>query len=153
MEKQELEQLKELNIRLKNKMTIEIHKTFSREDLVNRNWYKVREGICSAEFMWTKNFPFGESGFVRVNTMDYQRVKRKAFIDCYKDNNILFSEDGEILIYPKIDGFIVCQDKIIKYPKNKPEGEVITTSEISPDKLYGSILEDIIKTREVKFVD
>ena len=133
-------------------MAIKIHKAFSREDLVDRNWYKIREGILSAEFMWTKNFPFGESGFVRVNTIDYQRVKRKEYIECNQDNNIFFSEDGEIL--RQTSEFIaLSQDEIIKYPKNKPEGEVITTSEISPDRLYGSILEDIIKTREVKFVD
>lgn len=134
-------------------MTIKIHKAFGREDLIDRNWYKVRVGICSAELMWTKNFPFGESGFVRMNTRDYQKVKRKEYIDCNKDNNISFSENGEILIDPEIYEFIALRkDKIIKYSKNKPEGEIITTSEISPDRLYGSILEEIMKTREVQFI-
>ena len=141
------------HLQLDYKMTIKIHKAFGMEDLVDRNWYKVRVGICSAEFMWTKNFPFGKSGFVRVNTMDYQRVKRKEFIDCNKDNNIFFSEDGGILVDPKTYEWIaLSRDKIIKFQKNKPEGEVITTSEISPDRLYGSILEDIMKTREVQFI-
>ncbi len=134
-------------------MAIKIHKAFGKKDLVDGNWYKVRAGICSAEYMIAKDFLFGKKGFVRLNTMDYKMVKRDEFIDCYGEDSIAgFSHKGEILIDPddeKYEWFAVKQDKIIKFSENKPGGEVL----INQDMLYDSLLEEISKTREVKFVN
>ena len=131
MEKQELEQPRELNTRRKNKMTIEIHKAFGKKDLINNQWYKISIGCMSTEMMYTENFPFEGNGFIRLNTAYYQRITKETEIDTFGSNRIGFSEDGNILINP--------EEYELKYifPKNPK---------------YNSLLEQIMKTREVQFI-
>lgn len=119
-------------------MAIEIHKAFRKEDLINNQWYKISGGCMSTEVMYTQNFPFEGNGFIRLNG-DYQRITKETKIDTFGENIIEFSEDGRILINPE------------KYLINPEEFELNYIFPKNPK--YNSLLEQIMKTREVKFVD
>lgn len=136
-------------------MEPKIHKAFRMENLVDGNWYKIGIGIVAPLVtMWVEKSLLGENNFVRLNTEDYQKVKREGDIECWSDKIIGFSKEGVILIDPdKYHFFVVNQDETTKYSADRERGESIITSDVTSGRLYNSLLDKISKTREVKFVN
>lgn len=116
--------------KIRNKIGIKVHKAFGKEDLINNQWYKLSIGCMSTEVMYTQNFPFEGNGFIRLNTAYYQRITKETEIDTFGEDIIEFSEDGRILINPE---------------------EFESTYIFPENPKYNSLLEQIMKTRGVKF--